>query len=75
MRAKDTIVPRNETAIFTEDGLIAVAIPKDKEELGDDEIFLVGCAMLWNTREEDKGANEIVEGILDMVYLEAGTDR
>jgi hypothetical protein len=71
MKAKGTVVPGNETAIFTEDGQVAVAITKDKKELRDADLFLVGCAMLWNTKDEDKGADEIVKGVVSMVYMEA----
>jgi hypothetical protein len=39
MKAKGTVVPGNETAIFTEDGQVAVAIPKDKKELSDADLL------------------------------------
>jgi hypothetical protein len=33
--------------------------------------MLTSCAMLWNTKDEDKGADEIVKGVVSMVYMEA----
>jgi len=48
------------------DGSVSVHIPKDRQILDDNEVFLVACAMLYNS--EDEYAQEIRGVILRAMH-------